>query len=133
MPDLNPKDSKSSGFISSKEDQQKWENPPQYAVKPFTFFTCVFLTLMALNAAHYERWFGVIVDVLLIVVNLGLSFKLYSNEWKLYRHWKNIKALDEIIGGPVLKEDGNSIIITYLMPSERLIKEISELGKKGKK
>jgi hypothetical protein len=59
---------------------------------------------------------------------LGLSFIRYREITKLEIQYNKLTALDKVLKIPLYSEEGQSIILNFIKPSDELLEEIKKLG-----
>lgn len=100
--------------------------PPMFPAH--TILLCLFLGTLATVCFAQSNWIGGSIDVALIALMLGFSWKRHRSMKELYRHHRNLLTIRKILTTPTVVEEGNSMILTFLRPSDRLMDEMNKIA-----
>jgi hypothetical protein len=127
MQNQNPEDSEEKTAIAVLDFLPKLPPlPPMFPAH--TILWCLCLGTLATICFAQSNWIGGSVDVALIALMLGFSWKRYRTMKELYRHHHNLLAIRKILSTPTVVEEGNSMILTFLRPSDRLMDEMNKIA-----
>lgn len=122
--------------INDSENLELPDFPPPLPKPSFmplsTIFLCLFLGGLATHCFYKSNWIGGCFDLFLIAVNVTLAIHRYKSLNNLAKQHQRLIAIHKIITTPVMSEVGNSMILTWLRPSDRLMDEMNEIAAKAK-
>jgi hypothetical protein len=113
--------------------------PPMPSMIPLsTILMIVFVGSMAAVCFSRSNWIGGCADLGIIALSVTFAVMRYRSMKELHRHHRNLLTIQKILTTPVMAEEGNSMILTFLRPSDRLMEEMNEIfaeviGKKSPK
>jgi len=81
----------------------------------------IVMALLALDSYCTENWFGFWVYITAIIIHIGVFVHRWMVFTRLHRQRRAIIAIDKIIRTPVIREEGNSIIFTFIMPKDHVL------------
>ena len=99
--------------------------------KPVLWSTVISTTIIAcfmVWCISNDNWLGASLDAGLIALNVGFAIIRYRSLSSLYRQCRNLHVLRRIIDTPTMREEGNSIIFTYIAPSDRIMEELKRIN-----
>lgn len=91
----------------------------------------MFIGLLALNI-YNQNWLGAVIDSILAVAVLVFAYLHYRKINELRRSYRVLKCMRTMLQTPVMREEANSIIFTFLFPSPEIMKEITKLHSQQK-
>lgn len=86
----------------------------------------VVLIALAVLCVCSENWLGAAVDVVLALLVFGACWMSYNGQKFLWEKYQNLCCVDRLIRTPVLREEGHSLIFTFLAPSPKRLPEVSQ-------
>jgi len=89
---------------------------------------CFFLGMGIFNL-FCENWLGAGIDFALVSVAFVFAYLRYRKLSVLYSDYRVLKVMEKIINTPVMKEEANSIIFTFVCPSPAIMEEIARFHK----
>lgn len=100
---------------------------PLALVTKTSIITCtIFAALLILNVC-LGNWIGASVDLAALSLVLFFSISRYKKVKQLKEQHRDIALIRQIMVTPTFREEGSSIILTFLKPSERLLKSMNNL------
>lgn len=106
--------------------------PPPKKMTYVSVVVLFFLGTMAVWCVTEENWIGAITDFFLFAAVLFVAIARYLSLSKIYNNLKILYVVERIKNTPVMREEGCSIILTYLMPSPKIMEEIRKLSDEAK-
>lgn len=84
---------------------------------------------LAVACGVHENWFGLALNVGLMGVVLLGCYIAYLAQSSLWRKYQRLLCVDRLITTPVMREDGHSLIFTFLSPSPEMLPEVNDFFK----
>lgn len=97
-------------------------------LRPHLLILCSFLVAMATMCFFKSNWFGMGVDIILIVILVGLPCWRYRMSRRLVELVNKLQGISSSM--QTLEEEGNSIILTFVRPSDELMDRLKKQIKK---
>jgi len=119
---------KPSDFEDAPELPELHPLPPIPLISTGTIILCLCLGALATWCFSQSNWIGGWIDVFLIVLNVAFAAIRYRSIKRLYRHHHKLLTIQKIFNTPVMAEEGNSMILTFLRPSDRLMDEMKKIA-----
>lgn len=105
------------------------ELPPMPSVVPAsTIIVSVLLGTMSAWCFSRGNWIGGCIDLAIVALNVVFAWMRYKTMTRLYRQHRNLLTIQKILTTPVMAEEGNSMILTFLRPSDRLMEEMNKIA-----
>ena len=102
--------------------------PPMPSMIPMsTVLRIVFVGSLAAWCFSRSNWIGGCADLGIIALSITFAVMRYRSMKELYRHHRNLLTIQKILTTPVMVEEGNSMILTFLRPSDRLMDEMNKI------
>lgn len=105
---------------------------PLALVTKSSIFVLAFVSVFCLYCFYTSNWIGGTIDLILLFLIVAMIVSRYIKVKKLKKQHDDIAILRQIILTPVFTEQGNSIILNFVKPSNRLIKMMNTLAKEIK-
>jgi len=104
--------------------------PPMPPMIPTsTVLMIVFVGSIAAWCFSRSNWIGGCADLGIIALSVTFAVIRYRSMKELYRHHRNLLTIQKILTKPVeMVEEGNSMILTFLRPSDRLMDEMNKIA-----
>lgn len=78
-------------------------------------------------AAYNENWYGMCLDLAVLIAVLVFGYIRWQSITKLRRQWRLAKLLEKLIKTPMMREEANSVIFTFIFPSPELMEELNKI------
>ena len=98
------------------------------AIIYLAYSVCILLSFF--QKTPEQNFSAVLFWLFLLLVAVYTGMYRYKHQSKLHKIYK---AIEQSKLSPYFKEEGNSIIITYVVPSEKTFKEIKKIIGEGEK
>lgn len=113
-----------------------FENAPKLLPPPkpnewTTYLVCAIMAAFAYHAYLNENWFGVAIDIGLIVFNVTFAYFYRRSSKRLWNQYEILKELEKIMATPRMQEIGHSVIFTVLFPSPEILKKLEKNMRHG--
>ena len=92
-----------------------------------TILLIVFVGTMAALCFSRSNW--IVGCAYLGITAMSITFAVirYRSMKELHRRHRNLLTIQKILTKPVMAEEGNSMILTFLRPSDRLMEEMNKI------
>lgn len=100
----------------------------------WTWSTPIVVVVLALFTAYCvwdHNWLGATIDAAIVLVNVMVGVHRWVSMDRLWQQYRRLKVMETIVNTPVMREEGNSIIFTFLCPTDRLLVELNLKGEES--
>jgi len=102
--------------------------PSPFSLTDILAYACILMLCCFTYVAYMSsNWFGFSIDIALLTFQIFITVVRWRSYRKLRNTYEVLKAIEEIVKTPKMKEIGNSIIFTILMPTQELISKLKRI------
>ena len=100
---------------------------PLALVTKTSVIVCVMFIVLLIFNLYQRNWVGATVDLAAFLAMLYFSISRYKKVKHLKNQHRDIALIRQIMLTPTFREEGSSIILTFLKPSDRLLQSMNKL------
>ena len=87
----------------------------------------VVFSVLAVFCLFTENWLGAAIAGAVVAVIFVMAYLRYLKVSDLHQKYRVLKVMEIMVKTPVMSEEGNSIILTYIFPSPAIMDELRKL------